>query len=620
MDDKILRVASEVYSAPKVYALLLGSGISHAARIPTGQQLMDKLIRRIARPKGENIEGHPSEWYEKHFSEKPTYGSVIERLGRERADRSNLIRPYFERQPEDQDDDKLPTRAHRAIARLIKAGYIQVVLTTNFDRLLEQALEAQGISPHVIRTPQDAANSVPLQNIPVTIIKLHGDYQDIGILNTAEELNGYDPAINKLLDKVLSEWGLIICGWSAESDTALQAAFSRVPKSPYSTHWITYQGDMKPEAIAIKDVRGAEQIDTMGADSFFDELEQNVMALKSLDAIHELSPKVAAERVRRLLETNDLIKLETWLNNELEQAYQRFISQDFNWTLHDICPDRSNHQKCIPIITQKYFEVLETPLYMLATLCWHGKGELHSVISETLSRWMEIPLPQQPLPYIRLPLFILMYTVGIAAAGRESWQYLQAALFDPYVPSKNSEDSGNFLSRLYEETFGDVKVSGYILHLGMTLNTLLHPLFQTPLITSDARYHRAFDLFEMLNGIVYLTRSRGKVFSDWWIPPHVSIENDRSWDYIKSFWLKGGNQKSSWELIQTEPFVSSSTSINDALRQYVNAAQRFQEKNNRAKMPDYAEIYLDGTDVANMMRQAPVKGRESLDDRDYPKS
>ncbi|MCA0453430.1 MAG: SIR2 family protein [Chloroflexi bacterium] len=576
MDDKILRVASEVYSAPKVYALLLGSGISRSAGIPTGQQLMDDLIRRIAYLHKETINEQPAEWYERHYNKKPTYGGVLQLLGRNQADRSNLLRPYFERQSDDEVEVKAPTRAHHAIARLIKEGYIQVVVTTNFDRLLEQALEAQGISPYVIRTPQDAANSVPLQNLPVTIIKLHGDYQDIGILNTAEELNAYDPDINKLLDKVLSEWGLIICGWSAESDTALQAAFSHALKSPYSTHWITYQGDMKPEAIAIKDDRGAEQINTMGADTFFDELEQNVMALKSLDSIRELSPLVAAERVRRLLSIlNGTIDLETWLNAELEQAYQTFSSPEFTEQIHSSCKDWRDVETCVATVMKLYFAVLETPLHMVVTLCWHGKGELHSVLSHTLSRWMELPngkqSSQQRFAYGRLPILLLIYAVGIATVERAGWQYLQSIFVDPFLPKQNRQQPTNILVKIFEETFGGYMVDNEYLSLGDPLHTLLRPVFQSYLQSND-RFNRVFDLFELVLNLAYLAFPFGKGRKEW-IPNHSNPMESRSWDYLIQYLEEAGAIGNEWGLLKIKPFDDDELDFEGLLQLYVDALE-----------------------------------------------
>src|SRR5439155_12342944 len=112
-------------------------------------------------------------------------------------------------------DLKMPTPAHRAIAELAKDGYLRLIITTNFDRLLEKAMEEIGLTPTVITTADQIAGAIPLPHAGITIIKLHGDYLDTRIKNTAKELARYNPKLSALLDRILDEYGLIICGWSA---------------------------------------------------------------------------------------------------------------------------------------------------------------------------------------------------------------------------------------------------------------------------------------------------------------------------------------------------------------------------------------------------------------------
>jgi NAD-dependent SIR2 family protein deacetylase len=65
-----------------------------------------------------------------------------------------LERSYFEPNEDDRNRGvKTPTAAHKAIAKLVGAGYIRVIITTNFDRLMEKALEDIGVVPTVISTP-----------------------------------------------------------------------------------------------------------------------------------------------------------------------------------------------------------------------------------------------------------------------------------------------------------------------------------------------------------------------------------------------------------------------------------------------------------------------------------
>ncbi|OLE21182.1 MAG: hypothetical protein AUG49_22655 [Catenulispora sp. 13_1_20CM_3_70_7] len=73
-----------------------------------------------------------------------------------------------------------------------------------------------------------------------TIIKLHGDYLDQRSLNTAEELASYPAAQKKLLAQVLDEYGLIVCGWSADWDTALVNAIENTRSRRYTMVWSAY--------------------------------------------------------------------------------------------------------------------------------------------------------------------------------------------------------------------------------------------------------------------------------------------------------------------------------------------------------------------------------------------
>ena len=74
-------------------------------------------------------------------------------------------------------------------------------MTTNFDRLLERALEAVGVAPIVIDTPDAAEGAPPLQHSACTVVKVNGDYLDTRIKNTPEELGEYDDRIKVLLDE-----------------------------------------------------------------------------------------------------------------------------------------------------------------------------------------------------------------------------------------------------------------------------------------------------------------------------------------------------------------------------------------------------------------------------------
>ena len=68
------------------------------------------------------------------------------------------------------------------------------------------------------------------------MLKLHGDYLNTRIRNTPQELEKYPEEYNRLLDRIFDEFGLIVCGWSAEWDAALRDAIYRAVSRRYTTY------------------------------------------------------------------------------------------------------------------------------------------------------------------------------------------------------------------------------------------------------------------------------------------------------------------------------------------------------------------------------------------------
>ena len=217
MIDPTVSLAFSIHSAPGRYAILLGSGVSSAAGIPTGWAITLDLVRKLAVAQGDQCDDDPEAWYRERFGQSPSYSQILSELAKTPNDRREVLSSYIEPDPDDLDADaRQPTAAHRAIADLVRDDYIKVILTTNFDRLLEQALSAVNVEPVVLSTPEQVDGAPPLPHTKCTIVKIHGDYLDPSIRNTEDELETYTEPLNNLLDRVVDEYGLIICGWSGE--------------------------------------------------------------------------------------------------------------------------------------------------------------------------------------------------------------------------------------------------------------------------------------------------------------------------------------------------------------------------------------------------------------------
>ncbi|MEH0580051.1 SIR2 family protein [Streptomyces sp. B21-108] len=303
--DPMVALATSVHTSPRVYALLLGAGVSMGAGIKTGWGVVTDLVRRAAtadEPEsgtaGEDAAQDPEAWWDAHGTGPLGYSTLLASLGSTPAARQALLSGYFDADPDDA-DDKRPGAAHRAIAELVRRGSIGVIITTNFDRLTERALEEAGITPQVIHRPEEYASAAPLQHRAVTVIKVHGDYLDYESLNTDEELGTYPADQAAFLERVFDEYGLIICGWSADWDKALVEAITGLRSRRYPMFWSQY-GTTGANAQDLAARHGAAVITGATADEFFPDL---VRRLDALDKLAEVPPtrEMAVAQLKRSL-------------------------------------------------------------------------------------------------------------------------------------------------------------------------------------------------------------------------------------------------------------------------------------------------------------------------------
>jgi len=303
MIDPLVSLAHSIYSNKGVYAVLLGSGLSSSAGIPTGWEITLELIRHVAAAEGiKETLADPADWFRTTKGRDPDYSALLDALAATPDERRAILHGFLAPTPEDIEAGvKVPTAAHRAVAQLAARGYIRVILTTNFDRLTEIALRDAGVEPTVISSADDAAGAIPLTHAACVVVKVHGDYLDTRIRNTPAELAAYEPTLNRYLDRVLDEFGLIIVGWSGEWDEALRAAIARCPTRRFTTWWAARGGRLLERARDLAGARRAQIIAIESADRFFSDVEQKVLALEEVDRPHPLSAKVAVAELKRYL-------------------------------------------------------------------------------------------------------------------------------------------------------------------------------------------------------------------------------------------------------------------------------------------------------------------------------
>lgn len=446
-NDPLTQLAFSVYENKGVYALLVGSGLSRAAEIPTGWEVTLDLIRRVAAAQGAEDQDDWQEWYRETTDKDPNYSELVGELGLSRDERRSILHSYIEPNDDDREEGlKLPTPAHHAIARLVRAGYIRVIITTNFDRLLENALREQGIEPTVVASVDALRGAEPLTHTNCYLLKLHGDYKDARILNTDEELSAYPVEYVGLLDRIIDEHGLIVCGWSGEWDHALRAAILRAPARRYPLFWAT-RGDPGQGAQEIVEHRDARIVPIDDADSFFTGLQQRVETLVRTHRQNPVSVELLVNAAKRYLakpehriQLDELFATETRTLIEKIEASEITLQGNFG---------EDEFQRRVAI----YESVAEPLARMAGVLGRWGDGSEFSVVADVikglcahadrerngLSVWLEI----RTYPAV---LVMTGYGLGLVRAGR--WPELHR-LFALPISSHHHSEMQRAVDRLF---------------------------------------------------------------------------------------------------------------------------------------------------------------------------
>lgn len=248
--DRVLPLALSLRNSPGCYVAVVGAGLSTGSDIPAAGRIVDLLILQVAATRGETP-SDPWDWYAQTFGEEPTYQGLLARLGPSTGDRHGILRPHFARTPEDEPPTRQPNGGHVGLARLARLGLVKVFVTTNFDRLIEEALQQQGLNPTTIATEGDLRDAPPLDTMEAVVIHIHGDWQRPDTLrNTEDELGEYPDWVQRLLGRSLEGRGFLIVGWSGRYDPALREALRANRTGRYSTYWL----DLAEPAEAGRDL------------------------------------------------------------------------------------------------------------------------------------------------------------------------------------------------------------------------------------------------------------------------------------------------------------------------------------------------------------------------------
>lgn len=550
MIDSTLSLLLSFVNNKGAYALLLGSGVSRPAGIPTGWEITQDLIRKLAKCEDEKIETSPELWYSNKYNIPPKYSDILNQTFKLPSERSNYLKQFFEPTSEEKEQGlKVPTVAHNSIAKLVKKGFIKVVITTNFDRLLEYALEGENISPNVISTIDNLEGSLPLIHSKCTIIKINGDYLDTRIRNTEEELEKYDTKFTNLLDRIFDEFGLIICGWSSDWDTGLRNSLERRNSRRFSSFWITYRNSISQIGKKLADAQSISLLSKDSADTFFSELLEKTVSFVDSEKKHPLSSKIAIETTKRyLIESKYYIRLHDMVIEETKELITRIK------TLRVTVGGNFEKNEFLNRVKQ-YENNTEVLLNIILTTSYWGDSKhipliVNSIESVVNSNEIEGGL-EVYLKLKKYPSLLLMYGAGVAALASNKYNILKAIFVDvivryehPHLPLVNSLLLHDVMVKEVASFLPGRERNNYT-PFNDYLAAFFRPYF-LDIIIDEQKFINLFDKFEYLLALAFADDlfSQGKSFyapigafgwrnKRYYKDEHISVTIQNEIDYLK---------------------------------------------------------------------------------------
>jgi tetratricopeptide (TPR) repeat protein/NAD-dependent SIR2 family protein deacetylase len=230
--------------------VLLGSGISVSGGIPSSEGIISKIRTDFSSVCART---HPVT-YEDHLAVLTA------------AQRQTLIKNLV--------SGARLNQAHLYFATLAKAGYVDKIITTNFDTLLHKALALENVYPNIFDfTASQSADSADFSNI--SLFHMHG--QKDGMLNLQDE-DSYDQYIFKMkrfFGDSLEKQTVIVVGYSGSDDPVFHY-LSDLKGFENRLYWVGHN-QAEPEEHVVRGIlqktrKQACFIKGYDADTFFVEL------------------------------------------------------------------------------------------------------------------------------------------------------------------------------------------------------------------------------------------------------------------------------------------------------------------------------------------------------------
>ena len=247
--ERVATTILEAHKSDRRVTLLLGAGCSVSAGIASADGFV-KLISTRHRLESKDARSN-------------SYADQMHAIGPARA--RDLVL--------EQISNAQLNAAHVAIAQLVKLGFVDRILTTNFDPLINRACVLAGINIATYDIPWAApitARELDAITGPA-VFHIHGQHTGFRLLHTTDDLQKHKKRIRKLFTHQANERVWVVAGYSGINDPVADVLMDNAPYGR-DLFWLQYKYERPIQRICDKLITLANRgfaVEGYDADRFF---------------------------------------------------------------------------------------------------------------------------------------------------------------------------------------------------------------------------------------------------------------------------------------------------------------------------------------------------------------
>lgn len=223
------------------FALFLGADASVTSGVKSAREMIRQWRKEHYCQYGNNTETQEKHFEHYHWYNTPEeYSFLFEALYDQPSQRREFIESCIEK--------AFPSWGYIYLVNLIRNRTFNVILTTNFDDLLNEACYqfSSDVRP-IICAHDSSIRSIRITSRRPKIIKLHGDFLFDDIKNTVGELETLETNMREKLKYIAAEFGLLVIGYAGNDRSVMDALNTLLRNDanfPHGIYWCILPGGL----------------------------------------------------------------------------------------------------------------------------------------------------------------------------------------------------------------------------------------------------------------------------------------------------------------------------------------------------------------------------------------